>query len=293
VPLLLDSTDGVGVAVHDLGGPGGTGADDATPVLLLVHATGFNAGAWRPFAGELAVAHRVVALDLRGHGTARTPEGLDFAWEGFVDDVTAVLAAGILPPGPLHGIGHSMGGAALLTTAARHPGAFRSLWLFEPIAPPPGVLDGGPDRPNPMSEAAARRRPVFESLDAAFDNYASKPPLDDLHPDALRGYVEDGFEPVPDAEGGGVRLRCRPEWEAATFRMTGGSPAWDALPDLDVPVTVAMGAEAPAGPAAFAPAVADRLPHGRLDRYPELGHFGPLQDPAGLAKRVAEWVASV
>lgn len=256
-------------------------------MLLLVHPNGFNAGAWRPFADALRASHRLAALDLRGHGAARTPEGLDFAWSGFGDDVVAVLDAGVLPAGPLHGVGHSLGGAALCMAAARRPDAFRSLWLFEPIAPPPDAFGGG-SGDNPMAAGAERRRPTFESLDAAYDNYASKPPLSAFHPDALRGYVEAGFEPAP---GGRVTLRCRPAWEAAIFRMTGGSPAWDALASIEVPVTVTIGEDEPMGPAAWAPRVADRLPRGRLVRHPELGHFGPLQDPDRMAAEVAAHVA--
>ena len=278
---LVESSDGVAVAVHDLGGP------DHAPVLLLVHANGFNAEAWRPFAAALRSAHGVVALDLRGHGAARTPDGLDFEWSRFGDDVVAVLDAGVLPPGPLHGVGHSLGGASLVMAAAHRRGAFRSLWFFEPIIPPPdGIAGAAAD--NPLADGAARRRPTFPSLDAAYDNYASKPPLNTFHPDALRGYVEGGFEPLDD---GTVTLRCRPEWEAAIFRMTGGCPAFDLLPAVDLPVTVVVGEELPFGPAAFAPAVAEALPNGRLVRHPELSHFGPLQDPAGLAAEVAAWVA--
>ena len=40
-------------------------------------------------------------------------------------------------------------------------------------------------------------------------------------------------------------------------------------------------------PAAFAPAVADALPHGVLEEHPELGHFGPLQDPAAMAASIS------
>jgi pimeloyl-ACP methyl ester carboxylesterase len=278
---LLDSTDGVGVAVHDLGGP------DGAPVVLIVHATGFNAGAYRPFAARLAVRHRVVAIDVRGHGHARTPDGIDFRWADIADDVVAVLDSGELPDGPVHGVGHSMGGACLVLAAQRRPGAFRSLWLFEPVIPPPGSMPGGPG-PNPMAEAAARRRPTFPSLEAAVENYASKPPLSAFHPDALRGYVEGGFEPLQD---GSFTLRCRPEWEAAIFRMGGGNPAWDALPEVEVPVTVATGEDVGVGVAGFARPVAERLPRGRLAEYPHLGHFGPLQDPDGLAADVERWLA--
>lgn len=287
MPVLLDSTDGVGVAVHDLGGP------DGAPVALLVHANGFNAGAWRPFAGALAARrHRVVALDLRGHGEARTPEGIDFAWRGFGDDVVAVLdAADVLPPGPVHGVGHSLGGAALLAAAARRPGVLRSLWLYEPIAPPPDYFPGG-GASNPMADAAARRRPAFESVEAAIANYSAKPPMSTFHPDSLRGYVEGGVEADPEPGGeGGVRLRCRPEWEAAIFRMTGGSPGWDAAPSVDVPVTVVVGADTGPGPSTFAPLVAERLPAGRLVRHPELDHFGPFEEPDLLAAEVTAWIA--
>lgn len=286
VPVLLDSTDGVAVAVHDLGGPDA----DGTPVVLLVHANGFNAGAWRPLAAALAGRHRVVALDLRGHGHARTPDDLDFDWAGFGDDVVSVLDAAALPAGPLHGVGHSMGGAALLMAAARRPGSFRSLWLYEPIAPPPGTL-GAPGGPNPMAEAALRRRPGFDSIEAAIENYRSKPPLGIFHPDALRGYVEGGVEPDPDAGGDAVRLRCRPEWEAAIFRMGGGSPAWEAALQVAVPVSVVVGDDAFPGPAAFAPLVAERLPGGRLQRHPDLDHFGPMERPDLLAGEIAAWIA--
>jgi pimeloyl-ACP methyl ester carboxylesterase len=279
MPELVESTDGVAVAVHDLGGADG-------PVLLLAHANGFNAAAWRPFAAALAPTHRVVALDLRAHGVARTPDDPSLEWSRFGDDVTAVLDSGVLPDGPLHGIGHSLGGAALVMAAARRPGAFRSLWLFEPVIPPASGVDTS--GANPLADGAERRRRTFPSLDAAYDHYASKPPLDAFHPEALRGYVEGGFAPQAD---GTVTLRCRPEWEAATFRMTGGCPAWDVLPSLDLPVTVVVGEAMSLGPAAFAPHVADALPNGRLVRHPELTHFGPLQDPLGLAAEVTAWVA--
>ena len=280
MPELVESSDGAAVAVHDLGGTDG-------PVLLLVHANGFNAAAWQPFAAALAPSHRVMALDLRAHGLARTPDDPNLEWSQFGDDVTAVLDSGVLPDAPLHGIGHSLGGASLVMAAARRPGAFRSLWLFEPIIPPPDGF-AGTSGENPMAEGAARRRPTFDSAEAAYDNYASKPPLNALHPEALRGYVDGGFEPLPD---GTVTLRCRPEWEAAIFRMTGGCPAWDVLAGVDIPVTVVVGEELPVGPAAFAPRVAEALPNGRLVRHPELSHFGPLQEPIGLAAEAAAWVA--
>ena len=140
----------------------------------------------------------------------------------------------------------------------------------------------------PCPNGAARRRDRFDSLEHAYENYRSKPPLDQLHPDALRAYVEGGFSSSPD---GSVTLRCRPPVEAEVFRHARDERGverrprhlrhrwpWssDPLPD--------------AGPGAFAPAIADALPLGTLIERSRLGHFGPLEDPAAMAEDVSAWV---
>jgi pimeloyl-ACP methyl ester carboxylesterase len=285
---FVPSSDGVEVAVHDLGG---SDAPDA-PVVVFSHATGFHARVWAPMAAHLLERHRCLAIDYRGHGLAQTPGGLTFDWRGFGDDAEAVLTSdlvtGIAAGRPIHGVGHSMGGAALVLAAARRPDAMRSLWLYEPILPGPGSLLSS-DGPNPMADAAARRRPTFDSYEAARANYAAKPPLDQLHPDALRAYVDGGFAPQAD---GTVTLRCRPATESATFSMAGLSGAWDVLDRVDLPVAVVAGREEDFGPANFAPDAAARLPHGELVERRHLGHFGPLEDPAGMAVDLAGWIAA-
>ena len=280
---MIDSSDGVRVALHDLGGPGG-GA--TTPVLLFSHATGFHGRVWEPLASLLSDQFRCVSVDLRGHGMSELPPEAGLAWSGMADDVLAALSADRFPIGPLHGIGHSMGGAALVLAASRRPDVFQSLWLYEPVIVPTG---GGllPEGENPMSEGAARRRDRFDSLDQAYENYRSKAPLNQLHPDALRAYVDGGFSPTPD---GSVTLRCRPSTEAEVFRQAAASNTWGTVALLEIPVAVVVGRPEEVGPGAFAPAIADALPQGTLIERPRLGHFGPLEDPAAMAEDVSAWV---
>ena len=280
---MIESSNGVRIALHHLGGPGsGTSA----PVLLFSHATGLHGRVWEPMASLLCDQFHCVSLDLRGHGMAELPPGSGLAWSGMADDVVAALSSDRFPVGPVHGIGHSMGGAALVLAAARRPDAFRSLWLYEPVIFPPG---GSPltDGDNPMSEAAARRRDRFDSLDQAYENYRSKAPLDQLHPDALRAYVEGGFSPAPD---GSVTLRCRPSTEAEVFREAAASGTWGTATKIEMPVAVVAGRPDGSGPGAFASTVAEALPRGTLVVWPDLGHFGPLEDPAAMAEEVADWV---
>jgi pimeloyl-ACP methyl ester carboxylesterase len=263
------------LAVHDLG----TGSADGEPVLLA-HATGFHGCVWQPLASHLHHRH-AYAPDLRGHGDSTSPADGNFAWDGFADDVLAVVDA--LDLQGVDAIGHSKGGAALLLAEQRRPTTFRSLYLYEPVVIPPHIAAMAPGA-NPLSEGARRRRAVFPSRDAAFDNFAGKPPFDVLDPAALRAYVDHGFEDQPD---GTVRLKCAPEHEAEVYQMGSRHGAYDHLASVACPVTIARGGDNTGfGPAAFADVIAQALPHGRLEVFDDLGHFGPLERPAEVAAAI-------
>jgi pimeloyl-ACP methyl ester carboxylesterase len=262
----------VELAVHHLGGHG--------PGLLVCHATGFHGLAYAPMARDLARVADVWALDFRGHGSSTPPRSGDFTWDGMADDVLAAVDA--IGTGPVLAVGHSLGGAAILLAELDRPGSITRAYLYEPIVFPREHVLGRAE--SPMSGPARNRRDVFPSKRAAFERYASRPPLDALRPDALAAYVEHGFVGTGTGE---VRLACRPEHEARTFeaedRMT-----LDRLADLDLPVVIGVGARAPhPGPADLAPAVAAAVRGSRLIEYADLGHFGPLQDPDRIAADVA------
>jgi pimeloyl-ACP methyl ester carboxylesterase len=268
----------VQVAVHDLGGQA------SAPPLLLAHANGFHARVFEPLVDAgLAAAHRCVALDFRGHGDTKVPEHLAYDWEGFGADVLAVLDDIAPEPGAIVGVGHSMGGAALVMAELARPGTFRGLYLFEPILPPPMAFGPGPGPDSMMAAAAERRREVFESAEAAVANFASKPPLNQLRADALHAYVDGGFARQPD---GSVRIKCRGATEAQIYRMAGAHGTFDRLTDLRCPVTIAMGHDIGVGPSAFASAAAERLANGQIEVFDHLGHFGPLEAPNQVAQSI-------
>jgi pimeloyl-ACP methyl ester carboxylesterase len=284
-PTLIPCADGVRVAVHDLGGPADANAD----ILLFSHATGLHGRTWDPMAAQLTDRYRCFAIDHRGHGVSETPEDAGLAWSHMGDDTVAVLDSGLIAPHRvIHGVGHSMGGAALVLAAIRRPLRLRSLWLYEPVIVPPGVLPSSGE-PNVMAAAAERRRATFDSVDAAAANYASKPPLDELHPAALQSYVMGGFAPQPD---GTVRLRCLPATEASVFRGAGDSGAWIAFSALAMPVAVVGGRSELVGPRAFVPAILQSRPATTFIERPELGHFGPLEDPISMARDLSAWVGT-
>jgi pimeloyl-ACP methyl ester carboxylesterase len=281
---MLPAPAGHHVALHELGGSG-------RPVLFC-HATGLHGAVWEPMAAGMGDGFARWSMDFRAHGASVVPAESTLTWDVFADDLEVVLDAladlGVRP-GELLGVGHSMGGAALVLTEQRRPGTFAGLHLFEPIVIPPGSqLSGSPGMPNPLADGAERRRATFASRAEALENYASKRPLSGLRADALHAYVRHGF--VDDVEGPGVHLACRPADEAAVFRGAPGNGAFEVLGQVACPVVVASGDEG-FGPALFAPAVADALPHGELERFEHIGHFGPLEAPDHVAASVVAFAA--
>lgn len=271
--MIVSSTDGVDVAVHDLAGRGATG-----PAVLLSHATGFHGYCYVPIADALAPQFHSIAFDFRGHGDTPQPPRVDIDWNKYADDAEAVALS---LTRPLAAFGHSMGGACLLMVAHRHPDLFSHLVLYEPIVFPPIVVD---DSPPQLAEGARRRRTTFESYDAAIANFASKPPLGRFTPAALDAYVRHGFR---EGDDGQVHIKCLPELEATTFEMSRNQHTWDLLPEITVPVLVACGSPSPDSPAHFSRPVAERLPNGIYMQLDELDHFGPMTHPEMIAELIA------
>jgi pimeloyl-ACP methyl ester carboxylesterase len=265
------SADGVELAAYDFGGTG--------PDLLLAHATGFHARAFLPLVSYLVGAFHCYGFDERGHGASTAPTNGDFHWQRFAKDALAVADAfDLRRPAAF---GHSCGGALLVLAELEQPGRWEQLYLYEPVLMPRTNAPEGLAGQNPLAVGALRRRREFPDRRAAESNFASKPPLDVLRPDALRAYVEFGFD---DTAQGTVRLACSPESEAATYHMALRHDAWEHLADVHCPTTVAGGdTTAHIGPEATR-SIAARLGRGRAEVLPGLGHFGPLERPDAVAR---------
>jgi pimeloyl-ACP methyl ester carboxylesterase len=179
------------------------------------------------------------------------------------------------------GVGHSMGGAALLMAAQRSPQQFERLVLFEPIAHDAPV-DPVDMEALPIVQGARRRRRRFGSFDEAYGNFEDKPPLSLMTPEVLRLYIEHGFRIVDD----GIDLLCSPETEADIFVNARQNGVWDLLPEVAIPVTVVAGVIDETQPSQWAQAIAERLPKGRYIHLPHQTHFGPFSHPEEFAALV-------
>lgn len=101
------ASDGTDICYDDTGGDGHG--------VVLVHGITESYESLQPIRdGLVAAGHRVVGLDLRGHGRSATAERYDL--EAMVGDVAAVVSAtGVERP---HLVGHSLGGVVVSAAGA-------------------------------------------------------------------------------------------------------------------------------------------------------------------------------
>ncbi|MEV2251751.1 alpha/beta hydrolase [Streptomyces sp. NPDC050147] len=99
---------------HDYGGDG--------PQLVLLHGFSRSLADWDAAAAHLTAGHRVLAVDLPGHG--RSPRVSPWTIPAVVRDIAETLDAHGVPEAVL--VGHSLGGMIAVEYARTHPDRARA-----------------------------------------------------------------------------------------------------------------------------------------------------------------------
>lgn len=273
------------------------------PTLLLVHATGFHARCWDPVIARLGDRH-VVAVDLRGHG--RSEKSAITSWKVFGEDLAALVEA--LDCVDVVGVGHSMGGHALVDAAAADPTRYRSLVLIDPVIAAPDEYPATrhaeavahPDGGWTMAESGgaphptARRKRFFASPEAMMERFRDRPPYRVFHPEALRSYCTYGLLPV---EGGsGFELACPPDIEASIYMTSRTNGAvYDSVHALELPVLILRAKQPPEdrdmmdfSSSPTWPKLVHEFRRGREIHFAERSHFLPMEIPDRVAALILE-----
>ena len=101
--------------------------EGAGDVLLLIHGIGGSSDCWRGVVHKLAARHRVIAVDLLGHGQSDKPRG-DYSLGAFAVWLRDFLDALNIREATV--IGHSFGGGVALQFAHQHKEYCRRLVLI-------------------------------------------------------------------------------------------------------------------------------------------------------------------
>jgi pimeloyl-ACP methyl ester carboxylesterase len=126
------SRDGVHLAFEDSG--------RGEPPLVLIHGWTCDHTYFAPQAEYFGRQHRVISVDLRGHGESDKPVQ-DYTMAGFADDV-AWLCDELHVEKPVI-VGHSMGGVIAFEIAARHPNLPSAVVAVDsPLIPSDALREG-------------------------------------------------------------------------------------------------------------------------------------------------------
>jgi pimeloyl-ACP methyl ester carboxylesterase len=257
--------------------------DERRPVdVVFLHATGFNAMTYRSILAPLSPGLRILAVDQRGHGASRLPAHPDRlrSWKPYKDDLLALLATLDGPPPVLSG--HSMGATVTLLATAAKPSAVAGLVLFDPVVISRwqtimAHLPGGAKalRQSPLALGAAKRRSVYDSVEAAFAAYKGRGAFKTWSDIMLADYVAGGFHERPD---GKVELACDPAMEAAIFSSHAHN-TWAAAAKVKVPIEMFLAERGSTCRIGAGDAFFTNSRRARIITVPNTSHFLPMERP--------------
>ena len=131
------------------------------PALLFVHGWCCDHTYWRPQISEFSRRHRVVAVDLRGHGASDKPDE-EYTISGYVDDLAWLFGSiGLQRP---VAIGHSMGGVIVANLVRKHPALARAAVFVDSL-----LMPLGPDfQPLRQQVSEGLRSPQYQQVASQF-----------------------------------------------------------------------------------------------------------------------------
>lgn len=282
---LFDLPDDV--IQHDIATPdGGTihaiEKGEGRPLVLL-HGITLRADVWAPQFHQLADRYRVIAVDLRGHGTSKAGDA-GFGIGRLGDDLATLLTELDLHDAVL--VGHSMGGMTVMQFCGDHPEvladrvaglvfvATRAHQVFPPYldrgarrlaARGQAIVDGGRTLPQ-------RATVTTQAARLAFGDHPSKR--------AVELVAEMGRSIPPDA--------LLPSLSGLIEH-----DARDALRATHTPSLVIVGTRDLLTPVPSASHLAHLLPRSELVVLPRAGHQLMQERPAELAELIDEFVAQL
>jgi pimeloyl-ACP methyl ester carboxylesterase len=278
--LTAVSADGarIHVEVH--------GSEEA-PTVVLAHGWTCRAGFWAPVTRALAVDHRVVLYDQRGHGNspaAPLPGG--YSTRALADDLQAVLETALGPGEPAIVAGHSMGGMSVLAAADRAAVRKRAAAVLLCSTGSSRLLTDS--RVVPVRSQRLRKR-VHRALLGTRAPFGPVTPLSrqilkyvTMSPGATREMVQACARVVH---------ACPPAVRADWARVLADLDLTAQVTQLSVPTAVIAGTADRLTPPVLARRIAAALPQCvGLTELPGVGHMTPLEAPQTVAGAVRSLV---
>jgi pimeloyl-ACP methyl ester carboxylesterase len=242
---------------------------EQTPTVVLLHGFCGSREYWADVLPSLSQQVRVIAPDLRGHGSSDAPEP-PYTIEQMAADVS--LLADALGIGPFWLLGHSLGGYITLAFAEAYPERLKGFGLIHSTAYPD-------DEQGKQNRAAAAEKIQTHGVRTFVDGLVPRlfaPDNEGRMPDKVERAKQIGYgTSAAGAVGATLAMRERPDRRAV-------------LRDSELPILLVAGEHDRIVPAARTFAV-DR-PNVTRVTLEQAGHMGMMEAPAALSAAIIRWM---
>jgi 3-oxoadipate enol-lactonase len=239
------------------------------PPVVLIHALGLDSRQWQGQAPALAAAHRVIALDLRGHGQSDRPAG-PYSLDQMAEDVYGLMAALGIDSADV--VGLSLGGMVAMALAVQRPTAIRRLVLADTT-----------------SEYPQAGREQFEVRARVAETHGLAPLVAGV---PERWFTADFIleHPGTVAEIQAIVGANDPAAHAAACRAVGAVDYTARLDALRCPTLVIVGDQDPGTPPAAARRLQQAIPGARLKIIERASHLSNVGQPAAFSAALLEFL---
>ncbi|WP_234533283.1 alpha/beta fold hydrolase [Streptomyces shenzhenensis] len=259
---------------------------EGAPCVVLAHGWTCSTAFWAAQIRELAVDHRVIAYDQRGHG--RSPASSACTTQALADDLEAVLAQTLARGERAVIVGHSMGGMTVMAAATRP--------RFREHAAAVLLCSTGSSRlvaealVLPLRAGGLRTRLTASVL-------ASRAPLGPVTPLARRilKYATMGAGSAPHMVEACARIvhACPRAVRHSWARVLAQLDLDHGVRELRAPTAIVTGTADRLTPPVHARALAAALPNSLgLTELPGMGHMTPVEAPGPVNGKIRELVAA-
>jgi 3-oxoadipate enol-lactonase len=248
------------------------GANSLDPPIVLIHGFPFALEMWNPQIGILKEKYRVIAYDVRGHGSTDDGDG-QYTIEFFVDDLIALLDYLKIPNVVLCGL--SMGGYIALRAIERNPERVSALILCD-TGPQADSNDVKLRRAANMRSVKVNGVKVFaESFTKAVfrqESFQSRP----YEVEAIRRMIEANSE--IGICGTLLALACRTD-------------TTDSLDLIKVPTLIMVGEEDKVTPPKLSELMDSKISGSEIHVIPRAAHMSNLENTEEFNKHLLNFLA--
>lgn len=235
---------------------------DGAPDLVLLHAIGTSLQMWAPQLPELSQEHRVISVDLRGHGRSPVPPG-PYTMDELAGDVIALLDRLEIERASICGL--SLGAMVGITLAAIAPERVDRLVAACVVAVPSSPTAWHERAQRMLAGGAA----AISDLVVERWGYRDRgPSIAALVLDMLAGTPPDGYAGCCEAIAG---MDLRP-----------------ALPLVTAPALLLAGGEDPGAPPSVALEIAAAMPNARVTVIDGAAHLVNVEAATATTEAILE-----